>query len=137
MLQRKLIYTAVTRSKDFLILLGETEAFRLAIESEMIPRQTTLRHRLVEDELELKNQEHQMIAYEEEKTEAVKEELEKQPAVEVVKATEQTISLFEEVEDTVEEEILDYQLTLDMVKFLKVDPMIGMKNVTPYDFMTN
>jgi exodeoxyribonuclease V alpha subunit len=71
------------------------------------------------------------------KTEAVKEELEKQPAVEVVKATEQTISLFEEVEDTVEEEILDYQLTLDMVKFLKVDPMIGMKNVTPYDFMTN
>jgi len=62
MLQRKLIYTAVTRSKDFLILLGETEAFRLAIESEMIPRQTTLRHRLVEDELELKNQEHQMIA---------------------------------------------------------------------------
>lgn len=54
MLQRKLIYTAVTRSKDFLILLGETEAFRLAIESEMIPRQTTLRHRLVEDELELK-----------------------------------------------------------------------------------
>ena len=137
MLQRKLIYTAVTRSKDFLILLGETEAFRLAIESEMIPRQTTLRHRLVEDELELKNQEHQMIAYEEEKTEAVKEELEKQPAVEVVKATEQTISLFEEVEDTVEEGILDYQLTLDMVKFLKVDPMIGMKNVTPYDFMTN
>ncbi|MBO0437603.1 ATP-dependent RecD-like DNA helicase [Vagococcus fluvialis] len=140
MLQRKLIYTAVTRSKDFLILLGETEAFRLAIESEMIPRQTTLRHRLVEDELELKNQEHQMIAYEEEKTEAVKEELEKQPAVEVVKevkATEQTISLFEEVEDTVEEEILNYQLTLDMVKFLKVNPMIGMKNVTPYDFMTN
>ncbi|MFI3620807.1 SF1B family DNA helicase RecD2 [Vagococcus fluvialis] len=140
MLQRKLIYTAVTRSKDFLILLGETEAFRLAIESEMIPRQTTLRHRLVEDELELKNQEHQMIAYEEEKTETVKEELEKQPTVEVVKEVktkEQTISLFEEVEDTVEEEILDYQLTLDMVKFLKVDPMIGMKNVTPYDFMTN
>lgn len=140
MLQRKLIYTAVTRSKDFLILLGEKEAFRLAVESEMIPRQTTLRHRLVEDELELKNQEHQMIAYEEEKTEAVKEELNKQSAVEVakeVKETEQTISLFEEVEDIVEEEILDYQLTLDMVKFLKVDPMIGMKNITPYDFMNN
>jgi len=66
--------------------------------------------------------------------------LEKQPAVEVVKEVktkEQTISLFEEVEDTVEEEILDYQLTLDMVKCLRVDPMIGMKNVTPYDFMTN
>ena len=49
MLYRKLIYTAVTRAKKKLILLGEEEAFRYAVcnDNEYI-RKTTLLDNLVE-----------------------------------------------------------------------------------------
>ena len=134
MLQRKLIYTAVTRSKDLLILLGETEAFRLAIESEMIPRQTTLKERLVEDDFTLKTQEDQMIRYEEEKTEAVKEELiaeKREQPVEKTTEKKEAISLF----DVEEEMPIVYELTTQLVNSRKIDPMIGMAEVSPYDFL--
>ncbi len=136
MLQRKLIYTAVTRSKDFLILLGEKEAFRLAIESEMIPRQTTLRYRLVEDEEALKNQESQMALYEAEKTEAVKEELEAPKEIEgsSSKESDKVITLFD---DITPEEPDTYELLPELVLKGSIDPMIGMEGITPYDFLAN
>ena len=130
MLQRKLIYTAVTRSKDFLILLGEVEAFQLAIESEMIPRQTTLKERLIEGEEQLEEQENQLKIYEEEKTEDVKKELLKEEKNTV---KEETLTLFEEVQE--EEKIIDFKLTFEMVDTNQVDPMIGMEGITPYDYM--
>ncbi|WLR49959.1 ATP-dependent RecD-like DNA helicase [Bacillus tianshenii] len=47
MLRRNLIYTAITRSKDFLILCGEVEAFRMGIErTDDAKRQTSLTERL-------------------------------------------------------------------------------------------
>ncbi|HCM89271.1 MULTISPECIES: ATP-dependent RecD-like DNA helicase [Vagococcus] len=130
MLQRKLIYTAVTRSKDFLILLGEVEAFQLAIESEMIPRQTTLKERLVEGKEQLEEQENQLKIYEEEKTEEVKKELANEEKNTV---KEETLTLFEEVKE--DEKIIDFKLTFELVNSNQVDPMIGMKDVTPYDYM--
>ncbi|MCD7032996.1 ATP-dependent RecD-like DNA helicase [Metabacillus sp. GX 13764] len=51
MLRRNLIYTGITRSKKFLILLGEEEALRRGIESrDHTNRQTTLALRLSEGE---------------------------------------------------------------------------------------
>ncbi|MDR1012816.1 MAG: ATP-dependent RecD-like DNA helicase [Lactobacillales bacterium] len=46
MLQRNLLYTAITRSKEILILLGEEEAFRNCVLSEDINRKTMLKKRL-------------------------------------------------------------------------------------------
>ena len=47
MLQRNLLYTAVTRSKDLLILLGEEEAFQACVVRESAVRKTTLIERIM------------------------------------------------------------------------------------------
>jgi exodeoxyribonuclease V alpha subunit len=49
MLRRKLIYTAITRSKQFLILCGEEDALRIGVErADEENRQTTLFEKLQE-----------------------------------------------------------------------------------------
>ncbi|SJZ79371.1 exodeoxyribonuclease V alpha subunit [Pilibacter termitis] len=48
MLQRNLLYTAITRAKKRLILLGEVEAFHIATENESAVRKTRLKERLAE-----------------------------------------------------------------------------------------
>ena len=50
MLRRNLLYTAITRSKEFLILCGEESAFRMGVEREDDQkRKTTLYDKLVEN----------------------------------------------------------------------------------------
>ncbi|REJ28262.1 ATP-dependent RecD-like DNA helicase [Caldibacillus debilis] len=89
MLRRNLLYTAVTRSKRFLIICGEEEAFRIAVSrADDHQRNTSLRERLLRACRET----------EEEDPEAVRE-------------------------SSLEEELM------------KVDPMIGMENITPYHFL--
>jgi len=46
MLQRNLLYTAITRSKELLILLGEVEAFQTAVTSTGSARKTSLQERI-------------------------------------------------------------------------------------------
>jgi exodeoxyribonuclease V alpha subunit len=93
MLRRNLIYTAITRSKQSLILCGEEEALRMGVErADEQSRQTTLSKKLQE-----------MITV---------KELAEEPDHE-----ETTLSA---------EELL-----------MQVNPMIGMENVSPYDFMVN
>ncbi|MBP3039376.1 ATP-dependent RecD-like DNA helicase [Bacillaceae bacterium Marseille-Q3522] len=85
MLRRNLIYTAITRSKKFLILCGEEEAMELGVKrADEQTRKTTLMEKL-------------------------------QAAILPEKNYEETV--------TYEEEIM------------KVDPMIGMENITPYHFL--
>lgn len=93
MLQRQLLYTAVTRAKRFLILVGEPQAFMLAVKQQANQRQTTLKQRLYQVfDLHIKacqddnNQEH--------------------------------------------------RLTTAMIQNHQIDPMIGMANVRPMDFMS-
>ncbi|MGD7047577.1 ATP-dependent RecD-like DNA helicase [Rossellomorea marisflavi] len=82
MLRRNLLYTAITRSKQFLILCGEEDAFRMGVEREEdIIRKTTLKERL----------------------------------------------------QTMEDSVPEDDAPIDL---MKVDPMIGMEGITPYDFMT-
>jgi exodeoxyribonuclease V alpha subunit len=91
MLRRKLIYTAITRSKQFLILCGEEDALRMGVErADEENRQTTLSEKL-------------------------------QEAI-FVKSDD-----FKEV---VLQEDISYEEML-----MKTDPMIGMENVTPSDFI--
>ncbi|MDR7000350.1 ATP-dependent RecD-like DNA helicase [Neobacillus niacini] len=93
MLRRNLIYTAITRSKQSLILCGEEDALRMGVErADELSRLTSLCQKL-QDIIHAKENEI--------KTEGITEGL------------------------TVEEALM------------QVDPMIGMENVTPYDFMVN
>ena len=46
MLQRNLLYTAVTRSKELLILLGEPQAYQTCVTHESATRLTTLQERI-------------------------------------------------------------------------------------------
>ncbi|WP_050616799.1 SF1B family DNA helicase RecD2 [Bacillus testis] len=96
MLRRKLIYTAITRSKQFLILCGEEDALRMGVErTQDHERNTTLQQ--------------QLIAAIQGKS--VEEGGEKSP---------------------VDDEVTDNEFYRDP---LKVDPMIGMGSLTPFDFM--
>jgi exodeoxyribonuclease V alpha subunit len=91
MLRRNLIYTAITRSKQFLILCGEVDALRLGVErTDEQNRNTTLCERLKDQ------------------------------------FTSVQLSSVK-VED-------DESLTFEQ-QLLQVDPMIGMENTTPYDFL--
>ncbi|WP_160721881.1 SF1B family DNA helicase RecD2 [Bacillus sp. USDA818B3_A] len=91
MLQRNLIYTAITRSKQSLIICGEEDALRMGIErSDELQRQTTLCQKL-------------------------------QDSIVLVAQTNQEI---------------DSELSYEEI-LMQASPMIGMENVTPYDFLTN
>lgn len=90
MLRRNLLYTAITRSRQFLILCGEEDALRIGVErADEQARLTRLTEKLQEGIIEL--------------------------GVEVTPLPAEDLSY---------EEIL-----------MAADPMIGMENITPYDFM--
>ncbi|MED3571510.1 ATP-dependent RecD-like DNA helicase [Cytobacillus praedii] len=90
MLRRNLLYTAITRSKQFLILCGEEEALKIGVErADEQSRLTSL-------------------------TEKLKEALSEHPPV--------------------EKELDGASLTYEE-ELMNADPLIGMENITPYDFM--
>jgi exodeoxyribonuclease V alpha subunit len=96
MLRRNLIYTAITRSKQFLILCGEEDALRMGVErADEQSRLTTLADKLQE-------------------------------------ALSPFNSELDEEATVTAEPKLTYK-----EKIMHADPMIGMENLTPYDFMAN
>jgi exodeoxyribonuclease V alpha subunit len=152
MLQRNLLYTAVTRSKELLILLGEPQAYQTCVTHESATRLTTLQERINGSEAMTPLQRQRLAQFEESDDpfgEAVTpiQEVKKQtqpPATqtESVKADNQSeIDLFSTdskesiVEETLEP-VLPTELTLEMIQKNQVDPMIGMGNLSPYDFVS-
>lgn len=138
MLQRNLLYTAVTRSKDLLILLGEQAAFQECVSNESVDRLTTLVSRISESE-NMSIADHQRLeAYEESVLAADPfEEVQSDPVVKPKKQAE-SMPLFE-TEDIIEEEVSTFPeesiLTLRLIQENQIDPMIGMKGITPEQFM--
>ncbi|MCL6570633.1 MAG: ATP-dependent RecD-like DNA helicase [Bacillus sp. (in: Bacteria)] len=95
MLRRNLIYTAITRSKQSLIICGEEDALRMGVErADELSRQTTL-----------------------------------------------SVKLQESIMDTHPKSEEDVELASKSLSYeremMQANPMIGMENVTPYDFMIN
>ena len=85
MLQKNLIYTGITRAKQFLILVGEEDIWLEGMHKiGTMQRQTTLKERLTDE-------------------------------------------VYEDVGDT--------PLVLSEETIMSIDPMIGMEEVSPYDFM--
>lgn len=127
MLRKDLLYTAITRASEFLILCGDIQAFRMCITTGNASRLTTLKDRLTYDrksvtekdsnsELTLKqpNQQNNLkkISYKE--------------TIPASKSEE-----FETIKHTSEE---TYRLSAELITSQKIDPMIGMGQLTPYDF---
>ncbi|MEK5056082.1 ATP-dependent RecD-like DNA helicase [Niallia sp. FSL K6-0212] len=95
MLRRNLIYTGITRSKQFLILCGELEAMELGVSrNDELNRQTTLKEKIKE-------------------------------AFADVYQPDETMEMTKEK---------SFDLLYEG-KINQIDPMIGMENITPYDFM--
>ncbi|MGX7148262.1 ATP-dependent RecD-like DNA helicase [Enterococcus ureasiticus] len=160
MLQRNLLYTAVTRSKDILILLGEVQAFNTCVAHESASRLTMLKERITSaDDMTLTTR-MQLEAYEEglnkespfsdtvdnkpivyeaakENKAAVIEEAVEPVPVRTKPKTEE-ISLFSEPVQEITEQVeveMERLLTPQLVNAQTIDPMIGMNQTTPYDFM--
>lgn len=183
MLQRNLLYTAVTRSKEMLILLGEPQAYQTCVNHESATRLTTLKERINGTEKMTPLQRAKLAQFEEAddpfyddssvdtKVKTSSTKIKEQSSTEVTankQAVEKTsdsgldLFAFAETEPSasnqietakplsgdkvlsegttgeealIEETPNDGVLTLTMVKKHLVDPMIGMKNCSPYDFM--
>ena len=107
MLRRNLLYTGITRAKNFLILCGEAEEFKAGIaRTDETERQTTLRERITGE-----TQEDQTTHHE--------ETIPVDAAPTKVTVEPQDTSLA--------------KLTMD--NFTGIDPLVGMNNVSPFDFL--
>lgn len=183
MLQRNLLYTAVTRSKEMLILLGEPQAYQTCVNHESATRLTTLKERINGTEKMTPLQRAKLAQFEEAddpfyddssvdtKAKTSSTKIKEQSSTKVTankQAAEKTsdsgldLFAFAETEPSasnqtetakplsgdkvlsegttgeealIEETPNDGVLTLTMVKKHLVDPMIGMKDCSPYDFM--
>ena len=114
MLQRNLLYTAVTRSQQYLILCGEVSAFQKSAETLPPKRATFLREFLTNFSLH----EDSEVTFEKEK------DYEKEISIEM--------SQNEKTEDNKEA----ITLSMNAIENELISPLIGMDGITPYDFMT-
>ncbi|MFV0560077.1 MAG: ATP-dependent RecD-like DNA helicase [Enterococcus sp.] len=166
MLQRNLLYTAITRSKELLILLGEENAYQTCVENESSSRFTTLRERILQSKTMDSSVRTRLVAYEDEMEQGKFEEgsyttdeplkktvsANKSEPVRKPQKAEQSIDLFaDSKEETTKKNTTDDESTREEVSSLpeqnrlsiqlistgKIDPMIGMDGVTPYQFMNN
>lgn len=138
MLQRNLLYTAITRSKELLILLGELPAYQQCVANESNLRYTTLKERILGIDSLSSTIRQRIHQYEEADEEPFAEEDNVAP-LPIVEASEAQTSLFSEEASLIEEafEQLPEYLTEAVVQTGQIDPMIGMAGISPYDFQTN
>ncbi|VDG20748.1 ATP-dependent RecD-like DNA helicase [Lactobacillus sp.] [Lactiplantibacillus mudanjiangensis] len=127
MLQRNLLYTAVTRAEQMLILLGDQQSFLRSVTNESVNRLTTLTKRLQQvfgdDQADVtplsaaETQTSQVASSE--STAAIATSSTSEPAVEGASASSPKT----------------YRLTPALVRSGGIDPMIGMHDSRPTDFM--
>ena len=112
MLQRNLVYTAITRAADKLVLLGEAQAMALAVHSVGTNRQTTLLNRLRE------------------KWQLTKPE----KSAAVVKDDSLAVADKEIMPDSVADSSSGSRiLTAALIAEQAIDPLIGMAGIKPQD----
>lgn len=135
MLQRNLLYTAVTRAADMLILLGEPNAFATCVNNLSVNRHTTLTTR-IQHVLDPEGATASVPA-----DEATEDSVEDAPTAEMPTGNEKTVAPSEEAPETPSSEAptpaepTDYRLTPELVRNRQIDPMIGMQGITPAQFM--
>lgn len=123
MLRRNLLYTGITRSKDFLILCGDPGVFRYGVErTDDTKRMTTLKDRLSLSDPEADDNKT-VSEPAQQKAVAVKPAASSQTAVQSESAQQTAVA---EADGPV-------SLTNDNVH--AIHPLIGMKGITPRDFI--
>ncbi|MFL2129312.1 ATP-dependent RecD-like DNA helicase [Ruoffia sp. FAM 26255] len=121
LLQKDILYTAITRAQSSLIMLGNPDSFYKAVTSEKEPRKTFLRELL-------------MVQFDKEASEDEEDELEENSKVEHEASHQnpEPESIQMELEEQIEEPLELKEATIN-----QIDPMINMDGVTPYDFMSS
>ncbi|KRN88938.1 ATP-dependent RecD-like DNA helicase [Ligilactobacillus ceti] len=112
MFARNLLYTAITRAKEKLILLGEPAAYQKCVETLSLNRQTSLQERIevfFEDLIKGESSKNSVAESQSNKTD------------------EKQVALISDQQDK--------RLTVELIQQGKIDPLIGMDNLKPFDFM--
>lgn len=131
MLQRNLLYTAVTRAEKMLILLGDVQSFERSVTNESVNRQTTLTKRLQQvfggdstsEAAEPTTTGEQSVgAIDSDETGSVKKN-----GTDSDGPTDAPVTNTEPTRSTI--------LTPALVSSGQIDPMIGMNGITPANFM--
>lgn len=128
MLRKDLLYTAITRASEFLILCGDIHAYKTCITTGNASRHTTLKDRLTYE----RNSLTESDSNEELSPKHSYNELgmgDKQSDKEKMPVPESSESETSKVTNGG-----TYRLSPDLIISQKIDPMIGMGELTPYDF---
>lgn len=120
LLQKDILYTAITRAQSSLIMLGNPDSFYKAVTSEKEPRKTFLRELL-------------MVQFDKEASENEEDETEENfKEDEASQQNPEPESIQMELEEQIEEPLELKEATIN-----QIDPMINMDGVTPYDFISS
>ncbi|HFI0593504.1 TPA: ATP-dependent RecD-like DNA helicase [Streptococcus suis] len=137
MLQRNLVYTAITRSKSKLILLGEISAFDYAVKNAGTLRKTYLVPRF-QGEMAKQDSKESLTENNESKTATVKQsqppaQSDKSKQTEPVTEFSQQLSLLDQDQpEKASAQPREYILTVD--NLLTIDPMIGIDQADIEEF---
>ncbi|MBK0347348.1 ATP-dependent RecD-like DNA helicase [Aerococcaceae bacterium zg-ZJ1578] len=121
LLRKDLLYTAVTRAKQRLVLVGNPNSFVKAATSATEPRATFLKDMI---QLKMKNQIKKGVEFVAE-NEPIADET-------VSEVAESSVATLVKTDVSAEKETIDV-LTEETI--WSIDPMIGMDGISPYDFM--
>ncbi|XJS09788.1 ATP-dependent RecD-like DNA helicase [Aerococcaceae bacterium WGS1372] len=117
LLQKDVLYTAITRAQSSLIMIGNPNSFYKAVTSQKPPRKTFLCD-LLKVQFDIDDEESDLLIQE-----PAAQEEDEQEAVMTIEHQEMAQELNEKVE----------KLTMDTVEL--IDPMINMEGISPYDFI--
>ncbi len=120
MLQRNLLYTAITRAAEKLVLIGEPYAVVTSVKNEAINRNTSLVERL-KMVWEKHNDLQRSL-----KTDTLENDLTKNTG-----SVSSQITVNEQADSrSVDPQSQDYLLTAELINSNKIDPLIGMENIS-------
>lgn len=120
MLQRNLLYTAITRAAEKLVLIGEPYAVATSVENEAVNRNTSLVERL-KMVWEKHNDLQRSL-----KTDTLEKDLTKNTG-----SVSSQITVNEQADSrSVDPQSQDYLLTAELINSNKIDPLIGMENIS-------
>ena len=136
LLQRNLIYTAITRSKSKLVMLGEIAAFDYAIKNEGAKRNTYLVQRFTNSTLEQESANLQTEISQQPSPKTVQNNKTEKAttSLQTSETKEESIQLSLAIDDT-EQETKSYRLTEENLPF--IDPMIGITQTDIDQFFKN
>ena len=125
MLRRNLLYTGITRAKNFLILCGESDVLATGLmKTDDLLRYTSLKTRLNSELIEKKVEEKEELVVSEEQPIKASEA--------IVQNNEVQLSLLNNSDSHKIGESLPMHLTVETAPY--IHPLIGMDDVSPYDF---